>query len=59
MKVKIIINVLKKIENCEKCLNNGNKCTKCENNYYFINENYNLCINENTFEEYNYYKKMT
>ena len=46
-----------KIENCEKCLNNGNKCTKCENNYYFINENYNVCINENTFEEYNYYKK--
>ena len=45
-----------KIDNCKECLKNGNQCTKCENNYYFINGNNNECINENTLEEYSYYK---
>ena len=45
-----------KIDNCNECLKNGNQCKKCEKNYYFINGNYNECINENTLEEYSLYK---
>ena len=45
-----------KIKNCYECLKNGNQCIKCEKDYYFINGNYNECINENSLEKYSYYK---
>ena len=46
----------KKIINCNECLSDGNKCIKCYKNYYFINENYNSCYNENELPVNKYYK---
>ena len=34
------------IVNCDKCTSFDN-CIKCQNNYYFINDNHTLCIYEN------------
>ena len=33
------------VPNCEKCLNK-NICTKCKDNYFFINEERSICYNE-------------
>ena len=46
----------KKISNCKECLKDGSKCIKCINNYFFLNENYNICINEEAFKDNNYYR---
>ena len=37
----------KTINNCEECekIDNEIKCTKCENEYYFVDEDYNSCKN--------------
>ena len=40
------------IPNCEKCLNK-NICTKCKDNYFFINEERSICYNE--IEKNKYY----
>ena len=47
------------ISNCKECEKEGNdlKCTKCENNYYFVDEDYYNCIQKeliNPLDEYYY-----
>ena len=44
------------IDNCVYC-NSGTECIQCENDYYFINDNYQECININQLvPEDEYYK---
>ena len=45
----------KKIINCYECTSNGTQCLKCSKNYYFINQNYNVCYNENVLKKNQYY----
>ena len=46
----------KKIKNCDECTHDGRQCLKCSENYFFINENYNICYNENEITKNQYYK---
>ena len=40
------------IEHCDICNNNAINCTKCENNYYFIEENRTHCRNDKDLSEF-------
>ena len=42
------------IGNCEECENN-NTCTKCQNEFYIINDNPNFCFNISLIPEKEYY----
>ena len=35
-----------KFNNCYTCTKNGEKCTKCNTNYYFLNNDYSKCYKE-------------
>ena len=43
-----------KINNCEECLSSV-YCTKCEENYFFINNNHSTCVKINEKEEKKYF----
>ena len=42
--------------NCEECLNKT-YCSKCKNNYFFINDDHSKCINNSEIEQDNTYYK--
>ena len=42
------------IENCNEC-DNGNKCTKCNNNFYMVNDINNNCIDISNIQINEYY----
>ena len=52
----------KEIKNCKECDKEGNdiKCTKCDDNYFFVNENYYNCTQKELIspvKEYYYDKE--
>ena len=40
------------ISNCEVCNNNKDKCSKCENNYYFLYDNRTFCFGDKNLSKY-------